>query len=58
MSIRMNKEEFEKAFVGVKYQLEAEGFEVTEKNKENMRKVMMGEMTRRELIKSYKKGDQ
>lgn len=54
---KMSQEEFEKSWEDVKYQLELEGFKVTEKNRENVRKVMMGEMSRKDLIKKYKQGN-
>ncbi|MGP4074218.1 antitoxin VbhA family protein [Piscibacillus sp. B03] len=54
---KLSQEEFEQSFAHVKHQLEIEGFEVTEEDKEVIRKVAMGEMSREELIEQLKEGN-
>lgn len=50
----MREEEFEKSWESVKYDLELEGFTVTEEDKEVIRKVVLGEMSREQLIECLK----
>ncbi|WP_179298644.1 hypothetical protein [Evansella halocellulosilytica] len=50
----MDSVRFEKLFEQAKWQLEVEGFKVTEEDKEAVRKVIMGEMSREQLIEQLK----
>lgn len=50
----MTLEEFEKAFRQAKASMELEGFTITEKDRETIRKVCMGEMSHEELINDLK----
>lgn len=50
----MTLNQFEKAWERAKYQLELEGFIMTAEDKEAVRKVWMGEMSREELVESLK----
>ncbi|HLU23450.1 MAG TPA: hypothetical protein VKZ77_13380 [Bacillaceae bacterium] len=46
----MSPETFEQVYKRAKYQLELEGFILTEEDKEVIRKVVMGDMSRQELL--------
>ncbi|MFZ3580317.1 hypothetical protein [Virgibacillus sp. DJP39] len=51
----ISQEQFEKNWRQVKYQLELEGFNVTEEDQEAVRKVTMGEMPREQLVEDLMK---
>jgi hypothetical protein len=55
--LKLNREQFKKSYERAKYQLELEGFVMTEEDEEDVRKVAMGEMSRKELIERLKKGE-
>ncbi|HLU20987.1 MAG TPA: hypothetical protein VKZ77_00725 [Bacillaceae bacterium] len=52
----MSPETFEQIYNRAKYQLELEGFILTEEDKEVIRKVVMGDMSRQKLMEILQNG--